>query len=483
MIKRLLASFYPRSSTAFMFGVSLVLCIPFLVWLLFGQTHPRQIKHFELAGKHSFDLHVIARGVVAPARIVPVQSSIMSNQAKLIWLEKDGAKVNAGDIIARFDTKPFEDQLRSAKADLLEAETRLAATEKTINLKKEENAGKLSSTIQKVETASIKADNMLGGARLKRGKIWESIKSTKRELKRALEDLNDFNALFAKGYVSRHERDQAKNHYMNVRDHLEYLRAKLKNFDAYEWPRIKREAELIKSAAKEEAERVRRTTALELERLEVRHRKELREVAAKKAIVKTAKKNLAHCTVKSPAYGILLHMSIPRPSGSRKIQIGDAIWINQTFMEVAETDELIVRSLIREADVAHLRKGMKADIRLDALPDRIIPGELRYIATLPQSNEQRNGVHLYPAKIRILKTLPEIRVGMSATVSIIYRHVKNVLAIPVAAISYHDATPIVSVWIDGYRTENRPVRLGAVGNKWAEIVEGLHEGDRVLKVH
>jgi multidrug efflux pump subunit AcrA (membrane-fusion protein) len=56
---------------------------------------------------------------------------------------------------------------------------------------------------------------------------------------------------------------------------------------------------------------------------------------------------------------------------------------------------------------------------------------------------------------------------------------RTVLAIPARAIRQEGGRPVVHV-IDGQATEIRPVRIGWRDGPWAEIAEGLSQGERIL---
>ncbi len=56
---------------------------------------------------------------------------------------------------------------------------------------------------------------------------------------------------------------------------------------------------------------------------------------------------------------------------------------------------------------------------------------------------------------------------------------RNVLAIPARAIRQDAGRTVVHV-VNGEATEIRPIRIGWRDGPWAEIADGLSEGERIL---
>ena len=122
--------------------------------------------------RQTFNLQVTERGIVRPAKVVPIKSQISSNKAQIVWLHPEGQHVNKGVIVARFDTKPFLDKLLKAEQKLVDAKARLNAANKALQLQQEEEAGKLEAVQNKLEIARIKANDLKQGTgKLRRKKL------------------------------------------------------------------------------------------------------------------------------------------------------------------------------------------------------------------------------------------------------------------------------------------------------------------------
>jgi len=460
--------------------IVLVVAAGYVMYFMWNTDSHANIIRTVLVEPRSFMLQVHERGVVRPARVVSITSNIFSNQAKLVWIREEGKTVTKGQIVARFDTKPFVDVMEKAEQDLADAEAQLVSADKALQLQVEENQGKLEAATRELEIARIKAEDLRhGSGLLDRQQLVQELNQAERAYEIAAAEKDDFEALLAKGHVSQRERDKSVNALKNAKEKLELARHRLKNFDQYEMPRHLREADLMVDAAEKELERVKRTSELELKRRQSAVVMKQREVVARRKQRDKAKENLQNCDIKAPIDGTLLYVELPRAEKRRDAQVGDAIWYGQTFMEIPDTRETVVEFNVREVDVAKLATGMRAVVELDAFPGKKFYGRVERIDTLAKADDVNENFRSYKARILLDDGAPEIHVGMSADVKIIYKDLKQVLTVPTAAIEYHSGKTFVRLQ-NGENIERKTVTLGEIGSKWAQIVSGLNAGDEVV---
>jgi HlyD family secretion protein len=429
--------------------------------------------------RQTFQVGITERGLVRPAKISPIKSQVTSNQAKIVWLIKEGSVVKKGDVVARFDTKPFLDELSRAERDSGDAQATLVAAQKLLLMQQEEEEGRIEEAERKVEIAGIDAQNIKEGAGpLERKQVEQRVKKAERGFRLAKSNFEDMEVLLKKGHASLRERDKAADELETAREQLNVAREELYNFDTYKWPKMIREAELLVNGAASELQRVKVTAELQIQNKHVQVEKSRRNVANREAVRKKAKKDLENCEVKAPTDGILLYSVLPRETGRRKIQIGDSVWVGQTFLEVPDTSELIVEVQIREIDVAKIEEGMETTVELDAFPGMQFPGVVETIASLAEDDGKNSNIRRFYARIRLLEKSDSIHVGMSATVNITYHSVVDGLTVPAGAVVIKNGKTMVEKHNPG-GVELVPVELGARGVDRVEVLSGLKEGDLV----
>ena len=463
-----------------LFGVLLLFFLAFYGALtLFTTDHVEGEKKSILytVGRKSFELSITERGVVVPARISPISSHISSNQAKIVWLIKEGAQVVKGTLVARFDTKPFMDRLQKSEQLYADALATLAASEKLLSLQKDEENGKIEEALRKVEIAKIQADNIKHGSGPLKRKIFEQkLHQAERKLEIDRDELKDLEMLLKKGHVSGRERDKIADKLVTTKEQLLVARAELENFNSYAWPKLLREAELLVNGAESNIKRVKRTAELLVQNRGAEVIKNRRKVENKKRDLDKSKSDVANCDIYSPTRGILLYSELPRENGKRKNQIGDSVWEGQPFLQVPDTSELVAEIKVREIDVAKIEDEMQTEIELDAFPDMMFPGVVESVASLAKEDEKQLGVRRFHTRIKFTGDTKSVHVGMSATARIVYAQLDNVLTVPISAVIYDGQQTMVRKKV-GQKDEEIVVSLGARGAVWVEVLGGLSDMD------
>ena len=143
---------------------------------------------------------------------------------------------------------------------------------------------------------------------------------------------------------------------------------------------------------------------------------------------------------------------------------------------VADLDRLAVNVDLSEFDVARVRPGLRAVVRVDALGGKSFPGRVAF-AGLTGTNA--SGVVTFPVRVDIARGRG-LRPGMNVSVRIIVARRRDVVRVPLEAVS-HDEEDRALVTVVGAtgKTFRRKVTLGLASNKNVEIVKGLRTGERV----
>lgn len=430
--------------------------------------------------KESFSLSVVERGVVGPEQISPISSQISSNQAKIVWLVKEGTQVSKGMLVARFDTKPFVDELQKIDQAYADAQVTFVTSKKLLSLQREEEEGKEEEADRQLEIAEIKANNIVNGSGPLQRKVFEQkLQQQHRALELSKDELEDFNVLLKKGHVSKRERIKAIDKRSTAEEQVQVAQAELDNFNTYAWPQLQREAELLVNAAKSNLYRVKRTGELLVQNRIAEVEKNRRNVENKRKALERAKKDLAECEIVAPTDGILLYSELPRAGGKRKVQIGDSVWVGQTFLEVPDTSELVAEIQIREVDVAKIKSGMKTEIEVDAFPGQKFEGLVSTVAALAKEDTENTSVRRFYGRIQFLGNIENIHVGMSVTTKVIYKEVQDVIAVPISSVFYHNGQASVRKK-EGDAELIVAVDLGETGPLAVEIFSGLEVGDKII---
>jgi len=463
-------------------GIALLFVAAWFSLRLFGDSPASLLDMNDTASasRKSFTLHVIERGVVKPARISPISSQISSDQAKIVWMVPEGTVVHKGMLVARFDSKPFVDSQEKAEQAYNDAQATLVVAEKMLKLQEEEEAGKIEEATRKLEIARIEAENTKKGTGpLKRKVLEQKVLQTQRSLQIEQSELNDMNVLLEKGHISTRERDKVVDKVDAAKEELAVAKVELDSFNRYVWPQMIREADLLVSGAESDLERTKRSAELLIASRASEVEKNRRNVGSRKSGLAQAKQDIANCELFAPTEGILLYADLPREGKRRKVQIGDSVWVGQTFLEVPDTTDLIADISVREVDVAHIRPGMPTFIEVDAFPGTIYQGEVAQIASLA-ADDSNSKVRRFNTTIKFKGATDNVYVGMSVTARIVYQELKDVLTVPISSVIFRGNKTFVQKIQNG-GVQLTPVAIGARGELDIEILDGLDAGDVVLR--
>jgi multidrug efflux pump subunit AcrA (membrane-fusion protein) len=143
---------------------------------------------------------------------------------------------------------------------------------------------------------------------------------------------------------------------------------------------------------------------------------------------------------------------------------------------LVDTSQLYIELRVDEVDVAQLSEDQAVRLTLDALPGVNVTGKIEFIALIAS---QAAAVTNYPVKIVIDPTPAPIRVGMSASATIIVDEVTGVVRVPNTFVRIDRRANQAYVNLvnpDGTLAEV-PVNLGIRTDEYSEVLTGLVEGD------
>jgi len=185
--------------------------------------------------------------------------------------------------------------------------------------------------------------------------------------------------------------------------------------------------------------------------------------------VDKAKYNVEQATLTSPIDGIVAALNYKK---------GDIILDGSTADSVAtiiNNDTLYIEVNVEESDISKLKVGDKATVTFDAVDGVNLTGEVSFISLTSTTNS--SGIVTYLVRVILVNTdKTQIREGMTASLEFITSEAKDVVAIPVQAVSNIGGKPSV-VMLDG---TVRNVTTNFTDGKKVEIVSGLNAGEVVV---
>jgi len=241
------------------------------------------------------------------------------------------------------------------------------------------------------------------------------------------------------------------------------------------------------------------------------------QIAQSKAALVQAQDNLAKTTITSPINGIVTDLNA---------EVGEIVLVGTmnnpgtVILTVSDLSEIQADVDLDETDVANLKIGQEADIRIDAIPDTSFKGVVTEIAGTGKVEGlgTQNQVTNFEVKVLLKDEVSQVRPGMSCSVDITTSHHPQVLNLPIQAVVIRElnqdslkalksnGSEAVAATEDKQKSKNDtlsqkkgkkkevegvfvlrsgkaefvPVESGIADKQNIEIVSGISEGDEVI---
>lgn len=194
----------------------------------------------------------------------------------------------------------------------------------------------------------------------------------------------------------------------------------------------------------------------------------------------SAEKTISHYTIDAPISGTIV---------DKKVKAGDKLSANDTAMQnlctIYDMSYLEMKLNVDELKIRSLEVGQEVEITADAVPGETYKG---VISSILVAGTTANGSTSYPVTVRI-DDMGELLPGMNATAKITTASVKNVLALPNAALvrgSYVLVTKDSPSAANAETSMTAPdgyvyvkVTAGISDDDYIEVKSGLQEGDTI----
>jgi HlyD family secretion protein len=192
-----------------------------------------------------------------------------------------------------------------------------------------------------------------------------------------------------------------------------------------------------------------------------------------RASVGLAEANLDKATLRAPFDGIVADL---------KAELGE--WVSPSppalpippVYDIIDPTSIFVSAPLDEVDTGKVRTGLPARVTLDPYPGKAFTGRVVRVAPYVLDLEQQNRTLEIEVEFDDLEFSRTLLPGTSADVEVILRKVDSVLRVPSYAILEGGRALV----LDKGRLVGRPITTGLRNWEYAEVRDGLKEGDPVV---
>lgn len=217
-----------------------------------------------------------------------------------------------------------------------------------------------------------------------------SVEEVRVKMENAITEYNRYNALFAKGAVTREQYEAMKTNRDVAKAHYDMLLHQ------------KRSVVLVKD---EHGHQVNQSEAM---------------LELSEAHLKMAKLNLSYTVITAPCDGV---------TGRKNVQIGQFIQPGQVLVDLVDNHDIWVTAYYKESQITQINDGQTVDIKVDAFPEVSFKGKVKSISdatgasfsVIPQDNSTGNFVKVQqriPVRIEFVEEnnptdMQRLRAGMN----------------------------------------------------------------------
>jgi len=196
------------------------------------------------------------------------------------------------------------------------------------------------------------------------------------------------------------------------------------------------------------------------------HGKIRSDLDVQRAAVQIARLELSYTSITAPISGVI---------AQRMVKVGNLIQPNTPMFTVVDSSRLEAVLNVPEREFSTMHSGLPVTMQVDALPGRTFAGSVDRVSPVIDAG---SGTFRVTAAFDGVR---QLQPGMFGRIELVYDQRTDALTVPRDALIEGDGEAAVFVLRDGKAVRTQ-VQVGFINGAYAEIREGLVEGDGVVTV-
>ncbi len=165
------------------------------------------------------------------------------------------------------------------------------------------------------------------------------------------------------------------------------------------------------------------------------------------ADVDLTKARMAQMEIKAPLSGVVVFVSNYNqgPLNAKPFKVGDSVYSGMNLAEIPDMSSLAMDAKVEETDRGRIGVGKDVRVRVDALPELIIPARITQISPLAELGNEYPPTRSFRAYAALTNPDPRLRPGMNGGMDIVIERLPKAITIPAKAVFTRDGKPVVFV--------------------------------------
>jgi HlyD family secretion protein len=449
---------------------------------------------------------IVERGTLESAKNGDIVCTVRSGTkgstiaTTIKWIIEPGVQVVKGDKLIELDSSGFVEQLKDQKIKVDQAKANWVTADEQYRIQESQNESDIEAAKNALDLATIDLK------KYEQGEFLQALEDVEGRIESARSDLDALKTrsnwaalMLKKGFYTKTQADAEESRAEAARIALKKLETEKRVLVDFTKGRTIQDLSAKLAEAKRALERVKSQARAKLAQADA-------DRLAKDSIYKqelTRKQEnedeIAKCSLLAPQDGLVVYYVSDQARGGGGSQQsivaqGEPVREGQKLMQIPDLSHMVVHVRVHEAMVSRLHNEKDltdkstwqlAQIRIDAIPNRILHGHVKTVDTVAgQQDWFASDVKLYKTVVSIDEPVEGLKPGMSAEVTISAEESPTeVLVVPVQAIigtiSLGANPKCFVVGTDG-QPELRDIVVGMSNQRLVEVKSGLKEGDKVV---
>lgn len=422
---------------------------------------------------------ISASGELASADAVEVICEVEGQAApKIIEMLPEGTVVKIGDVVMQLDPSQIKENLAQQQIKVAQTEGLARAVAEDVKIQQNMGDSQIAQAELAVKLATLDKEKYIQGEyEAEMNDLQGLIALSESELEDAHAELEHFRDLVKKGFSTPEQLRSKEQAVKRAEHNLRRDQERLNVLQKYTRERQVVELEAKAEEAHRELERAKSSAAAAIAKAETDLEVARATAELERRQLERIESQLVLCTVRAPSAGTVIY----EKEKDISIELGAEVRYKQKLFSLPSSSQMKVNAFVNESLVKQVEPGMKAEIRIDAFPGLPLSGEIADVAAYYDSTRHwlTGGVKDYATVVSVEgSTGNTIRSGMSAEVRIHVADLSDSLVVPLSTVTEQDGQHYCFSVL-GDRVEPRRVSIGIVTEEFAEILDGLEEGELV----
>lgn len=262
---------------------------------------------------------------------------------------------------------------------------------------------------------------------------------------------------------------------INAREEVEEAQIILDE-SVYESPAVIRKAEMDLDKAKRKLQQEIKAYELRERQAKSRVERDLIEVRRRQNRVDLLRQVYQSLTITAPKSGMLIY---ERDRTREKIKVGSTVsaW-RPVIATLPDLSSMMSLTYINEIDISKVKVGQKVTLGIDALPEKVLEGEVISVANIGQPMP-KSDAKVFEVKIKVIGDVSDLKPAMTTSNIIQTGFFEDTLFIPSETVFENDSLQFVYLEKNGTIIK-QVVDLGDENENYILVRKGLNENDKLL---